>query len=200
MNEVLERAVAAERAARRQLETVPDWLWDGESLPVPIETIADSHYGLLVREAEELAEVAGMAGEYVSGLLFPGPREIWVDAEESARAPGRRRFTIGHELGHWVLHCSAGDEGVEVVHCRAEVVQEEAAVEEDHGHSHIPEVFAYPPRELDANQFAAAMLMPEGMVRAAHRRVGDDLRALAKEFGVSPIAMERRLWFLAHLH
>lgn len=40
--------VVEERAAR-VLERVPAWLWDGETLPVPVEDIADSVFGLLVR-------------------------------------------------------------------------------------------------------------------------------------------------------
>ena len=71
--------------------------------------MADSHYGLLVREHDDLCRMAGLLPHgHVSGLLLPGAREIWVDAGEAVRAPNRRRFTIGHELGHWVLHCDAG--------------------------------------------------------------------------------------------
>ena len=33
---------AVEERATRVLERVPAWLWDGETLPVPVEDIADS--------------------------------------------------------------------------------------------------------------------------------------------------------------
>ena len=45
-----ERARAAEVAAREQLAAVPSWLWDGETLPVPVEILTDSHYGLFVEQ------------------------------------------------------------------------------------------------------------------------------------------------------
>lgn len=201
MSEVLDRARAAEAAAAEQLAAVPEWLWDGESLPVPVESIADNHYGLLVQEENELAWVAGLGSEtHVSGLLLPHAREIWVDAEEARRAPVRRRFTIGHELGHWVLHCNLGESGNgEVVHCRDQVVREEGAVEEDESGQHLADLSVYPPQELDANQFGAAMLMPGRLIRAATDELRSDLRSLAKAFGVSTIAMKRRLWFLTQM-
>jgi len=193
---VLERALRAERAAEQELERIPDWMWNRRSLPVPIETLADSHYGLLVSEHSDLAAMAALGDDHISGLLLPGRREIWVDTEEAARAPARRRFTIGHELGHWVLHSALDDPDGEIVLCRSEVVRDEAAVEGPPAHHHLPDLLAYPPRELDANQFAAAVLMPRILVEAERERLEGDERALAKAFGVSPIAMERRLWFL----
>jgi len=35
-----------EERAAQVLARVPEWLWDGESLPVPVEEIADSVDGL----------------------------------------------------------------------------------------------------------------------------------------------------------
>ena len=53
--DVRERVLATEAAVTQQLSQVPDWIWDGKSLPVPLETIADSVYGLLVTEQVDLA-------------------------------------------------------------------------------------------------------------------------------------------------
>ena len=96
------------KRAEELLAEVPDWIWDGESLPVPVEDIADSHFGLLVRDVEDMTEAPGcpsVAGDQsISGLLLPSRGEIWVNADEARQWPPRRRFTIGHELGHWVLH------------------------------------------------------------------------------------------------
>jgi Zn-dependent peptidase ImmA (M78 family) len=135
----------------------------------------------------------------VSGLLLPHAREIWVDSEEARVAPGRRRFTIGHELGHWVLHCNLGERGDDgIVHCRDQVVLEEGAVEKDDSGQHLARQRSwYPPEELEANQFGAAMLMPAELVRTIRERVHADTNRLARVFGVSTMAMERRLWFLS---
>lgn len=187
-----QRILRAEASAERELAAVPDWLWDGKTLPVPVEHIADTHYGLLVSEHDDLAEMAGLEpGSAVSGLLLPDRREVWVNAEEAARAPARRRFSVGHELGHWVLHCRFGAHpSAHVVHCRRSEVREEAAAEADQF------IDDYAPDELDANQFAAALLMPRSLVLREHERSGGDERVLCETFGVSGIALQRRLWFL----
>jgi predicted transcriptional regulator len=83
---------------------------------------------------------------------------------------GRRRFTIAHEIGHFVLHPER---------CRPErggVVNEAGRMEE---------------READA--FAAELLMPENLVRDAIREQGLDVDRLADRFEVSRKAMQARL-------
>jgi hypothetical protein len=203
--------VTVEAAAERELARVPDWLWDGIDAPVPVEAIADSHFGLLVDEGTDLAALAALAGGdggpggTVSGLLLPDRKEIWVDAGEAARAPGRRRFTIAHEVGHWVLHCLRGATGADrPVHCRATEVREEVAADRAEADRAPPApgprvrpARGYPPSELEANGFAAALLMPRALVVREHERLDGDCPALARAFGVSRLAMERRLWFLS---
>ena len=44
----------SEEHAQRVLAAVPEWLWDGERLPVPVEDIADSVFGLLVCDVDEV--------------------------------------------------------------------------------------------------------------------------------------------------
>jgi hypothetical protein len=91
-------------------------------------------------------------------------------APSGARNSGRRRFTIAHEIGHFVLH----QEG-----CRPErggVVDEAGRVEEG-----------------EADTFAAELLMPEHLVREAVRTHGPDATRLAERFEVSRKAMQARL-------
>lgn len=59
---------------------------------------------------------------------------------------GRRRFTIAHELGHWELHAAYSQ-----LLCNAEDMR-------DYGRS---------PLEVEANCFAAELLMPNSHFRAA---------------------------------
>ncbi len=189
-----------EQRAESVLARVPDWIWNGEELPVPVEDIADSCFGLLIREADDMSAAPGapelQPGQSISGLLLAGPGEIWVNAAEARKWPARRRFTIGHELGHWVLHCDLGRTTKEEVHCRGETLTEEGAVEEDGGKPKLAPASRYPQRELDANQFSAAVLMPKALVESEHAWLDGDVRRLAEAFGVSAIAMEKRLWFL----
>ncbi len=83
---------------------------------------------------------------------------------------GRRRFTIAHEIGHFVLHPER---------CRPERgggVNEAGRME-----------------EREADTFAAELLMPEHLVRDAVREQGLDVARLADRFEVSRKAMQTRL-------
>jgi hypothetical protein len=182
------RTAEIEAAAAEVLDEVAPWIWDGERLPVPVETIVDSCFGLLVRDIPqaELAAVSGAprlaAGQALSGLLLAGEREIWVNEAEARRWPTRRRFTIGHELGHWVLH---HDPDGANVFCRAATVEAGEPAK-------APERPPLPVPEAEANAFAAALLMPAHLVEAHYRR-GGDFQALCRRFGSSGAAMGRRL-------
>ena len=83
-----------ERRAEAVLAAVPPWIWDGERLPVPVDDIADSCFGLLVREVDELAAAPGVpplgTDQALSGLLLTDRGEIWVNADEAERWPARR--------------------------------------------------------------------------------------------------------------
>ncbi|MGH2763629.1 MAG: ImmA/IrrE family metallo-endopeptidase [Thermoleophilaceae bacterium] len=175
---------AVERQAEKVLGQVPAWIWDGASTPVPVETIADSVYGLHVRDIADLSTAPGAPpaapGQSLSGLLLVGRREIWVNAEEARQWPPRRRFTIGHELGHWILHRT----GRHAVFCRSTSV---AAGEQGEIDGGLPEI------EAQAHAFAAAVLMPARIIQAVHDEVDGDVDELCGRFGSSRAAMVRRL-------
>jgi hypothetical protein len=137
-------------------------LFGGGLLPVPVEAIAEDYLGLAVGEAEL---------DGVSGLLYPAERAVFLNAQEPAT---RRRFTLAHELGHWVCQHLEGKEVP--VFCRAEEVGLDPAVKA---------------LEREANLFAAELLMPEDDVRAAW---DGDPEATAVHFGVSGEAMRWRLY------
>lgn len=103
--------------------------------------------------------------------------EIDVRAEDP---PVRRRFTIAHEIGHAVRHLEDGTTHVDSARFfRLEQTEHGA---QDH--------------EVEANQFAAALLMPEAWVRD-HFASWRDPVVLAIRFGVSADAMKYRLRNLA---
>jgi hypothetical protein len=145
-------------------------LYGGPELPVPVEAIAEDLLGLRVEESRDI--------EY-SGMLLPAERKILLNAAEAPRdeAPLRRfRFTIAHEVGHWVCHV-VGAERAEPVFCRAKDISEDADRD----------------LEREANVFAAELLMPEPAVRVAWADL-EDIAACAALFDVSPTAMHWRLF------
>ena len=107
------------------------------------------------------------------GCCCPSERRILVRSDESEP---RRRFTIAHELGHWICQCLEGD--MQPVYCRAAEIGVDAAAKA---------------LEREANVFAANLLMPEPVVRAAWTGAGT-IEATASLFDVSSEAMEWRLY------
>ena len=96
------------------------------------------------------------------GLLLPSLGEIWVNAGEARDWPPRRRFTIGHELGHWCLH---RHEGAVVPQERGRPAWRGGRNDQSGGRqAHLPE-------ESEANEFAAAVLMPAELVRRHYERL-----------------------------
>lgn len=180
---------AIEARATDALASVPEWIWDGDSLPVPVEEIADSCLGLLVRDVspDEMTSLPGAPhldpGQAVSGLLLASRGEIWVNAEEAREWPGRRRFTICHELGHWVMHRS----GQQSLFCRSTTVAPEEA-ESEPATTRPP----LPITEEEANAFAAALLMPARLIREHYPRLRDHTE-MCRLFGTSGAAMGKRL-------
>jgi len=176
-----------ERRAETILAELPDYVWDGDRPPIPVEEIADTHFGLHVRDVAP-AEMRNAPGcpligpdETLSGLLLPSLGEIWVNADEAAQWPPRRRFTIAHELGHHVLHRT----GQQSLFCRKAVVDPD-----DKPANTRPPI---PVTEQEANAFAAALLMPAPLVKRYYERTGGDFEQLCLVFKSSGAAMGRRL-------
>jgi hypothetical protein len=177
-----------EQQAEAVLAGVPNWLWNGETLPVPIDDIADTSFGLLIREVDDMTSAPGAPklepGQSISGLLLAGPGEIWVNAAEAREWPPRRRFTIGHELGHWVMHREPGQHSL---FCR------HASIDESDQSGSAP---AQPSLEDEANVFAAALTMPAPLIREHYERLRDDddcHERMCELFAASGAAMGRRL-------
>lgn len=146
----------------------------GEVLPVPVEAIAEDLLGLRVDESWEID---------CSGVLLPAERRIVLNAAEGVGGrndpPLRRfRFTIAHEIGHWICHCREGRApAMAASYCRPVDLTEAADRT----------------LEREANVFAAELLMPKAAVRGAWEEL-EDVSACAARFDVSPTAMQWRLY------
>ena len=136
--------------------------------PIPIEEIA---------RALDMQISRAPSTEF-SGLLIrkDGRALIGINSSE---APVRQRFTIAHEIGHFILH-----------------PQQDAFV--DHRKERTGGE-AKPPRERQADMFAAALLMPRQNLLKDFRKLAKDGYTenipvtLAKQYAVSEEAMRFRL-------
>lgn len=174
---------------RRKLiqETVEELLSDHgvKCGPIPVEKIAKS-LGIVVK----LDEV----DDDLSGFLFRDKSGNAVIGANKSHHPNRLRFTIAHELGHYLLHKG------ELVHLD-EVSASFTVDFRDHRSSRGED-----DNEKEANLFAAELLMPEKFLRQdlAGQRLdilGDSnvLERLAKKYKVSLQALTFRLTYLEYI-
>lgn len=148
-------------------------------LPVPVERIA-THLGARIHYQP-------FGSPDVSGMLFREEGKPPIIGVNDATAPVRKRFTIGHELAHLVLH-----PGQPLILDRQVRVNFRDATSST----------ATDEQEMEANAFAAALLMPRPLVRErlqhhldADLHVTDEelVHRLATDFDVSNQAMQYRL-------
>jgi Zn-dependent peptidase ImmA (M78 family) len=142
--------------------------------PVDLDVVA-SGLDAEVRRIELKADVSGV-------LYREGARRVIV--VNQAHAAVRQRFTIAHEIGHLVLHPGDAvhvDEGF-----RINLRDPRSATAEE-------------VEEVEANAFAANLLMPAAWLRRDIERDRldpsdeDSLARLAERYGVSLHAMALRL-------
>jgi len=148
-----------------------------ESIPVNLESLTRQLGIRLVRTALD-DELCGCIERTPDGWI------LVVNAEHSR---SRQRFTIAHELGHFVLHATdLGDGTNDTRKYRATPVARAYNHTLDYRH------------EREANQFAAGLLMPAAKVRQFKKALqANDPEHLAELFQVSRRAMEIRLEELA---
>lgn len=151
--------------------------------PVDVKKIAKK-YGLNIIEDVLEDNVAGL-------LITQGSKAFCVLNQSDART--RKRFTIGHELGHHILkHQQQSGEHVHVDRGNFISMRGPRAAQ------------GIDSKEVEANQFAACLLMPEVLVRKEVEKVGslltdDKVTELALLFSVSEQAMTIRLANLSYI-
>ena len=146
-------------------QVLKNFRWDG-SLPIPVFDIA-SDYALVLGE--------DLTSEGLSGQCFAShPRNnggpLIIYNIESATS--HQKFTVAHELGHIVLN--HGD-----------------ALRDPTKNFNR---YNFDPKEVQANQFAAELLMPISAINYYLGEVGEySLERLSRIFGVSQMAINIRL-------
>lgn len=127
---------------------------------------------------EEKPLAPGQSGfiEYSDGAY-----RIVVNSNESRR---RQRFTAAHELAHYLLHGDLLDDRGKL-NRHVDILFGEGAA------TNPPEPFA-PFHEVQANRYAADLLMPDELVRQKFAELRD-IQRVADLFDVSRRAMEIRL-------
>ena len=148
--------------------------------PIPVDDIA----------REEGAEiVVNRFNKEISGLLLRTNDKVIIGVEKT-QASTRQRFTISHELAHLLLH--DGEEIRVDTNFRINLRSPESSTAEDI-------------EEIEANAFAASLLMPEAFLKEDLANLVLDvedphlIQQLARRYEVSAQAMTIRLMNLVSL-
>lgn len=150
---------------------------DTYKAPVPIEVLA--HRLNLTTEASAL-------GDNVSGMLVVED-ERGAIGYNSSHARVRQRFTVAHEIAHFILHLKKNRRSQLFIDPFVIFRRDDSSAT---GNDR---------QEIEANRFGAALLMPATLVFKEIKRHGldlddeDALAFLAKRFKVSTAAMTYRL-------
>lgn len=145
--------------------------------PVPVQRIANS-LDVQLRYSPLDDELSGMI--YVKG----GTPIIGINA---LHHPNRQRFTIAHEIGHLILHRSQITKEVHVDKAFPMLMRDSVSAA------------GVDKMEIEANLFAAALLMPQVLLANALGNEPFDIddenivNGFARSFKVSPSAMRFRL-------
>lgn len=146
-----------------------------KSAPIPVERLA-KHLGAVIKYEPFDGDLSGMVHRTKDGGAVIGVNSLHPIA--------RRRFTLAHEIGHLLLHKN----------------------EDLHVDEHNPiglrtkkSGLAVDAKEIEANQFAAELLMPQEMLAKdledlpARLPVDEAIDRLAQKYEVSAQAMTIRL-------
>ena len=167
----MQRQNLEERAEKTLRDT------DAYQVPVPIH---------LVAQRLNLTLEAATLGDKVSGLLVVQGDRARI-GYNAAHARVRQRFTISHEIAHYLLHVKKTEKAQLFIDKYLRFRRDEASsagVETE---------------EAEANHLGAALLMPRGLVQQEVRDEdlnlddGEAIELLAKRFQVSTAAMSNRL-------
>ena len=154
----------------RILKLVPDL-----PIPVPIEALAER---LDIISIDELATVG-----FAVALVTDVNKATGAILLASLLSPERRRYSIGHELGHFLIPTHVVPPEGQFLCSRQDMLRFDAR-EQDRRQR----------MEFEANRFAALMLMPPPMLRPELARKAPSMAEvirLAAEFEVSKEAMAR---------
>jgi len=132
----------------------------GEAMcsPIDVDELAVNVVGLTVM----FAELRELLGPDVDGAIYFSRMQISIEErlnpEVFPELYGRYRFTLAHELGHWVLH--------------RQFVMSDKTQQALCGDNSTPDIICRskgrrPRIERQADQFAGCLLMPEWLLRPA---------------------------------
>ncbi len=106
----------------------------------------------------------------ISGMVECNDKKEYSITVNAADSPFRQRFTMAHELGHYILHRDILGDGItdnRMYRSDAGSIYNNQLVNSSH--------------ETEANKFAASLLMPKPLIEELKKSGITDVAALAKK-------------------
>lgn len=156
------------------------------ALPIPIEDIIERTMRLSILY-DDIPEPPSTT---ILGALSPSDRTIIINTRHSdlfEHCIGPERFTLAHELGHWVYDAESPDQQT----LGLDAGDDQFCYHRE-GSSGLPDTARI--REINANNFASCLLMPRHLLAGID--VGEiltDFRSTAGRWGISQTALMIRL-------
>lgn len=155
-------------------------------LPVPIDLVIEKTFNLKI-EWDVLEEPRGIK---ILGAIHPSEKRILLNEKHIDmfdRWVGPERFTLAHELAHWVY--DADDPNQLALDLEQPARQEFCYHRES---QRLPDDARI--REINANKLAAHLLLPEDLLRRVNiHAVLSDFKGTAAYWGVSRTTLRIRL-------
>lgn len=146
--------------------------------PFPYSNIVnDNEQNLIVSYANLRNDISGLT-------MFIVPQQKFGILINKNKPENRQNFTLAHELGHFFLHQSFLKNNTGIIDHDDEFESTKMLFRSDYANREQ--------LEIEANQFAAFLLMPDDLVRDAWR-VTLNIEECAKMFRVSSVAMSIKL-------
>jgi plasmid stabilization system protein ParE len=121
--------------------------------------------------------------QHISGKIAKVAPDSWLIFVNAAHNRLRQRFTIAHEIGHFIFHRDLLEQHAGASDTLAYRVDDRV----------LPNPLIQPQQEWQANNFAANLLIPDYYLRAAQASGMTDVRELARHFQVTEVAMRIKL-------
>jgi len=147
------------------------------SFPIPIEMIIEKQLEYSLDIFAEEKNILG-AIDQINKIIYTNENAI----QYFKLYPGSFEFTLAHEVGHWDLHCDYNSNQLLIMNKPVSMICR--AGDKDF-------------KEIQANKYAAALLMPEDLVRETLKSVDylnwPALYNIAEDWNVSVTALKNRL-------
>ena len=147
------------------------------SLPIPIEMIIEKQLGFSLDTFVAEENILG-AIDQINKIIYTNENAMSYFNNH----PGAFEFTLAHEVGHWDLHCDFDKNQLNILDKNVSLICR--AGDRDF-------------KEIQANKYAAALLMPENIVKETllHKDFYNwpTLYKIAESWNVSITALKNRL-------